>query len=110
MSVDHHFHVPAGMRNNPNWKFSDRKYRNLNEMGDKHGCPNHQVFLAHGVAEGCIALFDDQFYFEDARRFYREGYKRMLHEGEEHADRMNLFIDGQETELCASSTRPPEPR
>jgi hypothetical protein len=35
--------------------------------------------------------------FKDARWFYREGYKRMLYEGEERPDRMSLF-DGQETE------------
>ena len=104
MSIDHHFHVPAGMRNNRNWKFSDRKYWSLGEMGDKHGCPNHQLFLAHsyctdddGSTHGI--LIDEQFYFEDsedARWFYGEGYRRMLYEGEERPDRMTLWIDGQE--------------
>ncbi len=72
-------------------------------MGDKHGCPDNQVSLAHscctvdGLTYG--SLTDEQFYFEDAedaRWFYREGYKRMLYEGEERPDCMTLWIDGQE--------------
>lgn len=104
MCIDHHFHVPAGTRNNPNWKFGYRAYHDLKEMWDKHGGPDHQVFLAHscctdddGITLG--SLVDEQFYFEDAedaRWFYRDGYKRMLYPGEERPDRMTFWIDGQE--------------
>lgn len=70
----------------------------------KHDCPDHQVFLAHsgrtddnGITYD--SLVDEQYYFEnpeDARWFYRDGYKGMLHQGEERPDTMNLWIDGQE--------------
>jgi hypothetical protein len=57
--------------------------------------------VAHGDCGDAYAVIDEQFYFEDAedaRWFYREAYKRMLYEGEERPECMNLFIDGQETE------------
>jgi hypothetical protein len=102
MSIDHHFYVPAGMRNSETRRFSKFKYNSLGALRDAgHAPTDHQVFLAHSGAGDVAILIDEQFYFEDpedARWFYREGYKRMLYDGEEQPDRMSLFIDGQETE------------
>jgi len=103
MSINHHFYVPAGMRDSETRRFSEFKYSSLGEMRDAvHPHTDHQIFLAHSGAGDTAILIDEQFYFEDAedaRWFYREGYKRTLYEGEERPDRMSLFIDGQETEL-----------
>jgi hypothetical protein len=102
MSIDHHFYVPAGMRNSETRRFSEFKYNSLGELSHAgHLHTDHQVFLAHSGDGQVGILIDEQFYFEDpedARWFYHEGYKRMLYEGEERPDRMSLFIDGQETE------------
>ena len=102
MSLDHHFYVPAGIRDSETRRFGEFKYRSLGELRNAgHPPTDHQVFLAHSGAGDTAILIDEQFYFEDpegARWFYREGYKRMLYEGEEHPDRMSLFIDGHETE------------
>jgi hypothetical protein len=102
MSIDHHFYVPARMRNSETRRFSDFKYSSLGELRDAgHSHSDHQVFLAHSGAGDLAILIDEQFYFEDpedARWFYREGYKRMLYEGEERPDRMSHFIDGQKPE------------
>jgi hypothetical protein len=105
--IDHHFYVPAGMRNSETRLFSEFKYYSLGAMKDAgHPATKHQVFLAHGCVEngdgtlsGC--LVDEQFYFEDvgdARWFWTEGYKRMLYEGEKYPDRMALWIDDHEAE------------
>jgi len=102
MSINHHFYVRAGMRNFETRRFSEFKYNSLGELRDAgHPPANHQVFLAHSGAGDVAILIDEQFYFEDpedARWFYREGYMRMLYDGEEQPDRMSLFIDGQERE------------
>jgi len=101
MSMDHHFYVPAEMRNSETRRFSEFKYRSLGELREAgHPHTDHQVFLAHGDCGDAYGLIDEQFHFEDAedaRWFYREGYKRMLYEGEELPNRMSLYIDGQET-------------
>jgi hypothetical protein len=101
MSLDHIYYVAAGMRNDSARKFTacrdDEARKILNERG---GTP-HQVRFDHGDCGDVYAVIDEQYFFEDAedaRWFYREGYKRMLYEGEESPDRMSLFIDGQETQ------------
>ena len=85
MSIDHHFCVPAGMRNSETRRFSEFKYSSLGELRDAgHPLTDHQVFLAHSGAGDVAILIDEQFYFEDAedaRWFYREEYKRMLYDG-----------------------------
>lgn len=100
MSIDHHFYVPAGVRNHPERRFSDNKFWSLASMREAgHEATKHQVFIAHGTTLDADILIDEQFYFEDAedaRWFYREGYKRMLYEGEAAPDRMALWIDGKE--------------
>jgi hypothetical protein len=100
MSIDHHFYVPVGMRNSETRRFSDFKYSSLGELRDAgHLHSDHQVFLAHSGAGDVAILVDEQFYFEDAedaRWFYREGYKRMLYEGEKCPERLVLCVDDVE--------------
>jgi hypothetical protein len=97
--MDHIYYVAAGMRNDPARKFTacrdDEARKILNERG---GTP-HRVRFDHGGVLDTVIAIDEQFYFEDAedaRWFYREGYKQMLYDGEERPDRMSLFIDGQD--------------
>ena len=104
--MDHIYYVAAGMRNDPARKFTacrdDEARKILNERG---GTP-HQVRLNHGATSSTpggaldtMIGIDEQYFFEDAedaRWFYREGYKQMLYDGEERPDRMSLFIDGQD--------------
>jgi hypothetical protein len=101
MSIDHHFYVPAGMRNSETRKVSEFKYRSLRELKNAgHPHAAHQVFLAHGACDTdgdgvleTMALIDEQYHFEDAedaRWFFDEGYKGMLYEGEPTPDRMAL--------------------
>jgi hypothetical protein len=105
--MDHDFYVPSGMRNSETRKFSEFKYHSLRELRDAgHPHTDHQVFLAHGACDvdgdgvlDTVSGTDEQFYFEDpedARWYYREGYKRMLYKGEAAPDRMALWIDGKE--------------
>jgi hypothetical protein len=99
MGIDHHYYISAGMRESRKRRFDDCRDREAIEILTKHGVPKHQVFLAHGGSEAACYLIDEQFYFEDpedARWFFREGYKRMLFSDEVAIDRMALWIDGKE--------------
>jgi len=103
MSIDHHFYVPAGMRDSTTRRFGEFKYNSYAAMkAAGHPDAIHQTFLAHGEVGGVVVLIDEQFYFEDAedaRWFHREGYKRVLYDGEEEPDRKALFIDGHEVDF-----------
>jgi len=56
---------------------------------------DHIYYVAAGMRNDQARkyFFEDA---EDARWFYREGYKRMLYEGEERPARLELWVDDVE--------------
>jgi hypothetical protein len=93
VSIDHHIHVAAGLRDGIKDGGTTRY------PGPGFATTPHQVFLAQAAP----FLIDEQFYFEDpldARWFFNEGWKNWLYEYEDEqfvrcgCDRMALWIGG----------------
>ena len=99
MSLDHIYYVAAGMRNDPARKFTACRDDEARKILNERARMPHQVRFDHGDCGDVYALVDEEYFFEDAedaRWFYREGYKRMLYEGEECPARLVLWVDDVE--------------